>query len=138
MFGGEFMGEITMRKTGGMRMAVLLVVSISALLLVACEKKTINEIRADPQRYADRDVGIEGNVIRSYSILGRGAYEVDDGTGKLWVVSDRGVPRMGTRVAVKGKIKDAFDLGSVVKLPDPVSSGMVMIESGHKARESGR
>ena len=127
-----------MRKTGVVRVAVLLTVSILALVLVACEKKTINEIRADPHRYADRDVGIEGNVVRSYSVLGRGAYEVDDGTGKLWVVSDKGVPRTGTRVAVKGKIKDAFDLGSVVKLPEAVSSGMVMIESGHKARESGR
>jgi len=127
-----------MRKTGVVRMSVLLVVSILALLLVACEKKTINEIRADPHRYADHDVGIEGNVVRSYSVLGRGAYEVDDGTGKLWVVSDKGVPRTGTRVAVKGKIKDAFDLGSVVKLPEAVSSGMVMIESEHKARESGR
>ena len=127
-----------MRKTGVVRVAVLLTVSILALVLVACEKKTINEIRADPHRYADRDVGIEGNVVRSYSVLGRGAYEVDDGTGKLWVVSDKGVPRTGTRVAVKGKIKDAFDLGSVVKLPEAVSSGMVMIESEHKARESGR
>ena len=127
-----------MRKTGVVRMSVLLVVSILALLLVACEKKTINEIRADPHRYADREVGIEGNVVRSYSVLGRGAYEVDDGTGKLWVVSDKGVPRTGTRVAVKGKIKDAFDLGSIVKLPEVVSSGMVMIESEHKARESGR
>jgi len=127
-----------MRKTGVVRMAVLLVVSILALLLVACEKKTISEIRADPHRYANRDVGIEGNVVRSYSVLGRGAYEVDDGTGKLWVVSDKGVPRTGARVAVKGKIRDAFDLGSIVKLPEAVSSGMVMIESEHKARESGR
>jgi hypothetical protein len=127
-----------MRKTGVVRMSVLLAAAILALLFVACEKKTINEIRADPHRYADRDVGIEGNVVRSYSVLGKGAYEVDDGTGKLWVVSDKGVPRTGTRVAVKGKIRDAFDLGSIVKLPEAVSSGMVMIESEHKALESGR
>ena len=123
-----------MRKTGVVRIAVLLVVSMLALLLVACEKKTINQIKADPNRYVQHEVGIEGQVVRSYSVLGKGAYEVDDGTGKLWVVSDKGVPRTGTRVAVKGKIKDGFNLGSIVKLPEMISSGMVMIESEHRAR----
>lgn len=123
-----------MRKSGVVRFAVLLVVSMLALLLVACEKKTINQIKADPNRYAQHEVGIEGQVVRSYSVLGKGAYEVDDGTGKLWVVSDKGVPRTGTRVAVKGKIKDGFNLGSIVKLPEMISSGMVMIESEHRAR----
>jgi membrane protein implicated in regulation of membrane protease activity len=123
-----------MRKTGVVRITVLLVVSMLALLLVACEKKTINQIKADPNRYAKHEVGIEGQVVRSYSVLGKGAYEVDDGTGKLWVVSDKGVPRTGTRVAVKGKIKDGFNLGSIVKLPEVISSGMVMIESEHRAR----
>jgi len=123
-----------MQKSGVVRIAVLLVVSMLALLLIACEKKTINQIKADPNRYAQREVGIEGQVVRSYSVLGKGAYEVDDGTGKLWVVSDKGVPRTGARVAVKGKIKDGFHLGSIVKLPEMISSGMVMIESEHRAR----
>jgi len=123
-----------MKKSGVVRIAVLLVVSMLALLLIACEKKTINQIKADPNRYAQREVGIEGQVVRSYSVLGKGAYEVDDGTGKLWVVSDKGVPRTGARVAVKGKIKDGFDLGSIVKLPEMIRSGMVMIESEHRAR----
>jgi hypothetical protein len=65
--------------------------------------------------------------------LGRGVYRVDDGTGKLWIVSDKGVPRKGSRVGVKGKIQDGFDLGSLVKLPETVSSGLVMIESSHRA-----
>jgi len=123
-----------MQKSGVTRIAVMLAVSMLALLFIACEKKTINQIKADPHRYAQHEVGIEGRVVRSYSVLGRGAYEVDDGTGKLWVVSDKGVPRTGARVAVKGKIKDGFDLGSVVKLPEIISSGMVMIESEHRAR----
>jgi hypothetical protein len=123
-----------MQKSDVVRPAVLLIVSILALLFIACEQKTIHQIKADPNRYEHREVGIRGHVVRSYSILGRGAYEVDDGTGKLWVVSDKGVPRTGARVAVKGKVKDGFDLGSIVKLPEMVRSGMVMIESEHRAR----
>ena len=75
-----------------------------------------------------------GNVVQSYSVLGKGAYQVDDGTGKLWVVSDKGVPRKGARVGVRGKIRDGFDLGHLVKLPEVISSGMVMVEAAHKAR----
>ena len=104
------------------------------LVLSGCEHKTINQILAEPQRYASRDVGITGNVIRSFSVLGAGAYQVDDGTGKMWVVAKNNVPREGARVGVKGKIQDGFNLGGLVKLPEVVKSGMVMIESDHRAK----
>jgi hypothetical protein len=115
------------------RIAITLFLVSMGLFLAACERKTINQILAEPHRYANREVGIEGNVVDSYSVLGRGVYRVDDGTGKLWIVSDKGVPRKGSRVGVKGKIQDGFDLGSLVKLPETVSSGLVMIESSHRA-----
>ena len=108
------------------------------LFLTSCEQKTINQIMADPQRYANREVGITGKVVKSYSVMGNGVYQVDDGTGKLWVVSKTGVPREGARVAVKGTIRDGYnfgDLGSVLKLPEAIRSGLVMIESKHKAKD---
>lgn len=108
--------------------------SAIALLTIACEQKNINEILADPQRYYRRDVGVVGNVTQSLSVMGRGAYQVDDGTGRLWVVSSHGVPRKGARVGVKGRIKDGFDLSSIVKLPDLVGQGLVLVESSHRAK----
>lgn len=114
---------------------LLVVVLASAMfVLVGCESRTINQIMAEPQRYANRDVGITGNVTRSFSVLGAGAYQVDDGTGKMWVVAKNNVPREGARVGVKGKIQDGFNLGGLVKLPEVVRSGMVMIESDHRAK----
>jgi len=118
------------------RYLTLLAVTATVLFLASCERKTINQIMADPQRYANKEVSIAGQVVRSYSVMGNGVYQVDDGTGKLWVVSHTGVPREGARVAVKGKIRDGYnfgDLGSVLKLPEAVRSGLVMIESKHKA-----
>lgn len=111
-----------------------LVLVLIALAVTGCEEKKIREIMADPARYSNREVGVVGQVVNSYSILGHGAYEVDDGTGRLWVISEKGVPRKGSRVAVKGTIRDAFNLGSAVKLPEQVRSGTVMIESEHQAR----
>ena len=116
------------------RASVLMVLAFMVLFLAACQEKTINQIMADPHRYANREVGIVGHVVQSYSVVGKGVYQVDDGTGKLWVVSDKGVPRKGARVGVKGTIRDGFSLGSLVKLPEAVSSGLVMMESQHKAK----
>ena len=117
------------------KLLLALVLASTMLILVGCEYKTINQIMAEPQRYANRDVGITGNVIRSFSVLGTGAYQVDDGTGKIWVVAKNNVPREGARVGVQGKIQDGFNLGGLVKLPEVVRSGMVMIESKHRAKD---
>lgn len=109
-----------------------MVILFCVLVLVGCEQKTINDIKADPSRYANQEVAIVGNVIWSSSFLGKGAYEVDDGTGKLWVVSQTGVPRKGARIVVKGKVRDAYDLTSW-NMPESLSSGLVLIEVSHKA-----
>jgi hypothetical protein len=117
--------------------ASLVLVILLALAMVGCEEKTINQIKADPSRYANKEVGVVGTVVRSYSAIGKGFYEIDDGTGKLWVVSDKGVPREGAKVAVRGTIRDAYNfgsLGSLIKLPEALSSGMAMIENSHKAK----
>jgi hypothetical protein len=121
-----------MRKYG--YYASIAIVVLLALAMVGCEQKTINQIKADPGRYANKEVAVSGTVVRSYSVLGKGAYEIEDGTGKLWVVSEKSVPREGAKIVVKGTIRDAYNLGSFVKLPEVVSSGMVMMENGHKAQ----
>jgi hypothetical protein len=125
-----------MRKRLGHYCWVFLVLAV--LFLPGCEQKTISHILVDPHRYANQEVGVVGKVVRSYSVLGHGAYEVDDGTGTLWVISSTGVPREGARVGVKGTIRDGFNLGElgpILKLPESVRSGVVMIESEHKAKD---
>jgi hypothetical protein len=42
--------------------------------------------------------------------MGTGAYELDDGTGKIWVVTRRGVPSRGSRVGAKGRVYTGFNL----------------------------
>jgi hypothetical protein len=119
------------------RVSLLLGLALLSFFLAACEEKKIVQIMAEPDRYARHEVGVRGHVIESYSMFGRGAYRVDDGSGKLWIVSDRGVPRTGSRVAVKGKIVDGFDLGAfgpMLKIPEKLRSGLVMLENDHRAK----
>ena len=63
--------------------------------------------------------------------------QIEDRTGKLWVVSNRGVPRKGAQVSVKGTVREGFSLGSIgdkVKLPPAVSAGIVLMETSHEAK----
>lgn len=97
----------------------------------------MNQVITDPSRYRNRDVQLSGEVVDSYSFLNRGAYRIDDGTGQLWVVSDKGVPRKTARVTVKGKVREGFNLSSLgdkINLPMGIGSGVVLTESSHKSK----
>ena len=85
---------------------------VAVLLLTACPSQTtISKINADPARYHNKEVAIVGTVRDSYGAVGQGAYEIDDGTGRLWVVTKRGVPSRGARVGVKGHVYTGFNFG---------------------------
>jgi starvation-inducible outer membrane lipoprotein len=84
----------------------------AVVLLTACPSQTtISKINADPARYRNKEVAIVGTVRDSYGALGQGAYEIDDGTGRLWVVTRRGVPSRGARVGAKGRVYTSFNFG---------------------------
>lgn len=90
----------------------LLAIVTATLLLTACPSQTnISRINADPGRYRNKEVGIVGTVTDSYGVLGNGAYEIDDGTGRMWVVTRRGIPSRGSRVGVKGYVHNGFSFG---------------------------
>src|SRR5437016_10456703 len=79
---------------------------VMACLLAACERAKISQINADPGHFMNKEVAVAGQVTQSIGALGKGIYQVDDGTGKLWVVANvHGVPSKGARVGVKGHVK---------------------------------
>ena len=85
---------------------------IGTVFFTACpNRETISKINADPGRYQGKEVGIAGTVSDSYGILGTGAYELDDGTGSIWVVTRHGVPSRGSKVGAKGRVRTGFSLG---------------------------
>jgi hypothetical protein len=117
------------------RLFALLLLAAGTLMPAACAGKRINDILADPSRYRNREVRVSGEVVDSYSFAGKGVYRIEDDTGRLWVMSTRGVPRKGARVTVKGTVREGLNLGSLGdRLPAEVASGLVLMESSHKAR----
>jgi hypothetical protein len=88
-------------------------VVVSVVLLTGCPPhKSIAEIQRDPGKYSNKEVTIGGNVVSTFGALGTGMYQLDDGTGRMWVISENyGVPSKGAKVAVVGRVMDTFSFG---------------------------
>src|SRR6266404_8433493 len=83
----------------------LILPALAGLVLSGCATTRIGRINADPSRYRNRDVRVEGSVTNAFGALGAGGYQVDDGTGKIYVISTgSGVPSKGSRVLVSGTV----------------------------------
>ena len=83
-----------------------------ALALSSCAVTRISQITADPLRYRDKTIHVEGVVTASAGAFGVGGYQLSDGTGKILVVSTRGVPREGSHVALTGNVVNGVTVGT--------------------------
>ena len=92
------------------RVGLITVICILGLLMVACETQKISDILADPGRFNGKEITVAGKVTSlSVGALAMGLYQIDDGTGKLVVISEtRGAPAQGATVGVKGRIIPTF------------------------------
>jgi hypothetical protein len=85
---------------------------VAALLLSSCATTRIGQITADPLRYRNRTVRVEGVVTQSAGAFAFGGYQVSDSTGKIYVLSTRGVPPKGARVTVAGNVVNGVTVGT--------------------------
>jgi hypothetical protein len=89
----------------------LAAVAFASVLLAGCGATKIGKILDNPGRYQNRDVAVEGTVTAAAGAYVAGGYQVDDGTGKIYVVSiGSGVPRKGAKVRVKGRVTPGVTL----------------------------
>ncbi|MFN7998903.1 MAG: hypothetical protein U0Q18_35090 [Bryobacteraceae bacterium] len=106
----------------------LLLPALATLLaLTGCGYTAIGRINADPSRFMNRTVHISGVVTTSYGVLGTGGYQVEDGSGKIYVLSGTGVPSKGSRVDVTGQVMSGMQIGGR-------SVGTALRESHHKVK----
>ena len=99
-----------------MKIRILRFAGFALLLLAAGCKGGVTPIKTlldDPGRYDHQTVRIAGTVGHSVGVLGYGAYQLDDGTGTLTVVTkEGGAPREGAKVGAAGEFRAAFTLGT--------------------------
>jgi len=95
------------------KLIFLLLTILGSLLLAGCPpRESIARITQDPARFANREISIAGRVTNSFGAMGSGVFEIDDGTGRMWVFSERyGVPARDLQLAVTGRIEQGFSFG---------------------------
>ena len=83
-------------------------------LLAGCASVTpIGELLQNSSKYNGKEVRIKGEVKESAGLLGKGAYQVQDGTGTLTVISETSAPPpSGSTIGVKGVFQALLTLGS--------------------------
>jgi hypothetical protein len=83
-------------------------------LLASCASVTpIGELLENSSKYNGKEVRIKGEVGESAGLLGKGAYQVKDGTGTLTVISETSAPPpSGSTIGVKGVFQALLTLGS--------------------------
>ena len=85
-------------------------IAMLSLALTGCpDRIRIGDISNDPGRYYDKEVTVAGRVVRSYGAVGAGVYEIDDGTGKLWVVTEK--YGKDAYIGVTGKVMNGVTWG---------------------------
>jgi hypothetical protein len=100
-----------LRKTGRTILAVAVIAAV--FLMAGCPTQTsIANINKDPGHFAGKDVSVHGTVSDSFGALGNGIFQIDDGSGRMWVYSQNfGVPGNGNKVSVTGRIEQGFAFG---------------------------
>jgi hypothetical protein len=88
-----------MRNKAGVFLVVLL-----GVLLSGCGSVKIARILADPAHYQRRNVSVNGTVTNSFGALVAGVYQVEDDTGRIYVISNGAPPSKGAKVNVKGRV----------------------------------
>lgn len=101
----------------------------AALFATACPSRTnIGKIESDPSKYINKDVVVAGRVTNSFGIaLIGGIYKLDDGTGSIWVITNRSVPAKGSEVGLKGRVQEGLNYGGK-------NYGLGVIEDERKVR----
>jgi hypothetical protein len=98
---------------------IYLIFSIGIILAMmlsisGCTKTNkISDITGNSAQYDGKTVNISGDVGNTLwdAVSGRGAYQVDDGTGTIWVVTSNEPPAKGVKVSVTGTVSPAFTFG---------------------------
>lgn len=113
-----------------MRKVNIVFILLMLMLLIQCAASVrIGDIRTSPNQYHNKKVTISGTVDETITlpILGVGVYQLNDGTGKMWVKPKELTPEKGDQVTVTGTIKVGITISGR-------SFGLILIES--KGEES--
>lgn len=94
LFGGGLFGcaDSNLLGIGGMKIGNL-----------SANVTTISEIQENQK--ADGIIYLEGQVANQAPFLAAGAYELQDPTGSIWVITNRTLPKIDDEILIQGQLK---------------------------------
>ncbi len=110
----------------------ILFLCLFVFLISACDKSgnvtvfnKISEINADPLAWQNKTVRLTGSAKGLYSMpfVEQNAYELDDSTGTLVIITNKPLPSKSEKLIVIGVVKSTFIFGTY-------SFGTVVVEAG--------
>lgn len=88
---------------------------LAVMAAPGCKKTRIpiHDLLADSAKYEGKSVEAVGEVKNAAGAFGHVVYQVDDGTGTITVVTERGgAPVTGARIGVRGTFHSSFPIGT--------------------------
>ena len=72
----------------------------------------IGDILAEPSQYEGKTVTIRGTVGDTawFAVVDKGAYQVGDSSGTIWVITNQPPPEEGKSISPAGKVTSAFSI----------------------------
>src|SRR5574340_743763 len=96
-----------------------LLLFLLASVSIACSgilATPIKKIIDNPRDYDGKTVTVSGKVTGIFSLFVLKYFVVDDGTGKITVITRKALPKKGTKIRVKGEVSAMFSLGETQAL----------------------
>ncbi len=96
-------------------------------LLFCAAHTRIADIRQAPRKFHDQTVTVSGTIcnVITLPVLDVGIFQIDDGTGKIWVKPKHEVPFMNEHISVTGTIKVGISIGGK-------DFGLILIEGDNE------
>lgn len=82
-----------------------LLVPLLLLGLTGCNFFATTPIDRLTPQLAGKVISIRGKTTARAPFLDRGAYQLENQNGQIWVMSDRALPAIGTTIKVKGRVE---------------------------------
>ncbi len=85
------------------------------LVTTACGQREVSlqigEVVADPGRYGEMVLELEGEASGGMGLLSIGIYTLSDSTGEITVLTSQGLPADGTHLTVRGSVMSGVTIG---------------------------
>jgi len=103
---------------------IIYVLALFFIFLNCAATMRIGEIKDAPNRFHNKKVTVNGTVDEAVTlpILGVGVYQLNDGTGTIWVKPKDRTPEKGDHVLVTGTVKVGITISGR-------SFGLILVES---------